>query len=106
MPLPSGQKSKLSKTDIIRLVKLLVRHGADPNDKFILSCVYGADGFGIFKELLGMNADMSEIALQIAVDMPSFAHENGAILKFDEAVNLKRRDLEKARNLGNFTARK
>ncbi len=34
-----------------------------------------------------MNADMSEIALQIAVDMRSFAHENGATLKFIEAVN-------------------
>lgn len=32
---------------------------------------------------------MSEIALQIVVDMRSFAHENGATLKFDEAVNLK-----------------
>ena len=49
MPLPSGQKSKLSEADVIRLVKLLVRHGADANDKFVLSCIYGADGFGIFK---------------------------------------------------------
>lgn len=36
-----------------------------------------------------MNADMSEIALQIAIDMRSFAYENGATLKFGEAVNLK-----------------
>lgn len=36
-----------------------------------------------------MNADMGEIALQIAVDMRSFAYENGATLKFDETVNLK-----------------
>ena len=89
MPLPSGQKSKLYEADVIRLVKLLVRHGADANDKFVLSCVYGANGFGIFKELLSMNADMSEIALQIAVDMRSFAYENGYTLKFGEAVNLK-----------------
>ena len=89
MPLPSGQKSNLSEADVIRLVKLLVRHGADANDKFVLSCICGADGFGIFKELLSMNADMSEIALQIAVDMRSFAHENGATLKFGEAVILK-----------------
>jgi hypothetical protein len=45
MPLPSGQKSKLYEADVIRLVKLLVRHGADANDKFVLSCIYGADGF-------------------------------------------------------------
>lgn len=102
MPLPSGQKSKLSETDIIRLVKLLVRHGADPNDKFILSCVCGADGFGIFKELLGMNADMSEIALQIAVDMRSFAYQNGATLKFDETVNLKAAQFEKSAKFREF----
>ena len=54
MPLPSGQKSKLSEADVIRLVKLLVRHGVDANDKFVLSYIYGADGFGIFKELLSM----------------------------------------------------
>ena len=89
MPLPSGQKSNLSEADVIRLVKLLVAHGADANDKFVLSCIYGADGFWLFKELLSMNADMSEIALQIAVDIRSFAHENGATLKFGEAVNLK-----------------
>ena len=106
MPLPSGQKSKLSEADVIRLVKLLVRHGADVNDKFILSCIYGADDFWLFKELLSMNADMSEIALQIVVDMRSFAHENGATLKFDEAVNLKAAQFGKARNLGNFTERK
>ncbi|WP_232037790.1 hypothetical protein [Campylobacter showae] len=88
-PLPSGQKSNLSEADIIRLVKLLVRHGADANDKFVLSCIYGVDGFGIFKELLSMNADMREIALQIAVNMRSFTYENGATLKFGEAVNLK-----------------
>ena len=84
-----GQKSKLSEADVILLVKLLVRHGADANDKFVLSCIYGADGFWLFKELLSMNADMGEIALQIAVDMRSFAYENGATLKFDETVNLK-----------------
>ena len=66
MPLPSGQKSNLSEADVIRLVKLLVRHGADANDKFVLSGIYGANGFGIFKELLSLNADMGEIALQIA----------------------------------------
>ena len=54
MPLPSGQKSNLSEADVIRLVKLLVRHGVDANDKFVLSYIYGADGFGIFKELLSM----------------------------------------------------
>ena len=89
MPLPSGQKSNLSQADVIRLVKLLVRHGADLNDKFVLSCVYGADGFWLFKELLSMNADMSEIPWQIALDMRSFTCENGATLNFGEAVNLK-----------------
>ena len=54
MPLPSVQKSKLYEADVIRLVKLLVRHGADANDKFVLSCIYGADGFWLFKELLSM----------------------------------------------------
>lgn len=89
MPLPSGQKSKLSEADVIRLVKLLVRHGADANDKFVLSCIYGANGFGIFKELLSMNADMSEIALQIAVDMRSFAYKNGVVFKSGEVANPK-----------------
>lgn len=102
MPLPSGQKSNLSEADVIRLVKLLVRHGADANDKFVLSYIYGADGFGIFKELLSMNADMSEIVLQIAVDMRSFAHENGATLKFGEAVNLKAAQLGKSAKFVEF----
>ena len=102
MPLPSGQKSKLSEADVIRLVKLLVRHGADANDKFVLSCVYGANGFGIFKELLSMNADMSEIALQIAVDMRSFAYQNGATLKFDETVNLKAAQFGKSAKFREF----
>ena len=102
MPLPSGQKSKLSEADVIRLVKLLVRHGADANDKFVLSCVYGANGFGIFKELLSMNADMSEIALQIAVDMRSFAYENGYTLKFGEAVNLKAAQFGKSEKFREF----
>lgn len=102
MPLPSGQKSKLSEADVIRLVKLLVRHGADANDKFVLSCIYGANGFGIFKELLSMNADMSEIALQIAVDMRSFAYENGYTLKLDEAVNLKAAQFGKSEKFVEF----
>lgn len=102
MALPSGQKSKLSEADVIRLVKLLVGHGADPNDKFVLSCIYGADGFGIFKELLSMNADMSEIALQIAVDMRSFAYENGATLKLDETVNLKAAQFGKSEKFVEF----
>ncbi len=102
MPLPSGQKSKLSEADVIRLVKLLVRHGADANDKFVLSCVYGANGFGIFKELLSMNADMSEIPWQIALDMRSFAHENGATLKLGEAVNLKAAQFGKSAKFREF----
>ena len=102
VPLPSGKKSKLSEANVIRLVKLLVRHGADANDKFVLSCIYSADGFGIFKELLSMNADMSEIALQIAVDMHSFAHENGATLKFGEAVNLKAAQFGKSTKFREF----
>ena len=102
MPLPSGQKSKLNEADVIRLVKLLVRHGADANDKFVLSCIYGANGFGIFKELLSMNADMSEIALQIAVDMRSFAYENGVTLKFGEAANLKAAQFEKSAKFREF----
>lgn len=89
MPLPSGQKSKLSEADVIRLVKLLVRHGADANDKFVLSCIYGADGFWLFKELLSMNADMSKIPWQIALDLRSFAYKNGVVFKLGEAVNLK-----------------
>ena len=89
MPLPSGQKSKLSEADVIRLVKLLVRHGADLNDKFVLSCIYGADGFWLFKELLSMNADVSEIPWQIALDLRSFAYKNGVVFKSGEAVNLK-----------------
>ena len=87
MPLPSGQKSNLSEADVIRLVKLLVRHGADANDKFVLICIYGTDSFEIFKELLSLNADMSEIALQIVVDMRSFVHKNSVTLKLGEAVN-------------------
>ena len=102
IPLPSGQKSKLSEADVIRLVKLLVRHGADANDKFVLSCIYGADGFWLFKELLSMNADMSEIALQIAVDMRSFAYENGVTLKFGEAANLKAAQFEKSAKFREF----
>nr|WP_314181569.1 hypothetical protein [uncultured Campylobacter sp.] len=51
-PLPSGQKSKLSEADVIRLVKLLVRHGADANDKFVLGCIYGADALGFLKSCL------------------------------------------------------
>lgn len=103
MPLPSGQKSNLSEaTNVICLVKLLVRHGADANDKFILSCIYGAGGFWLFKELLSMNADMSEIALQIAVDMRSFAHENGATLKFGEAINLKAAQFGKSEKFMEF----
>lgn len=84
-----AQKSKLNEAYVIRLVKLLVRHGADANDKFVLSCIYGANGFGIFKELLSMNADMSEIALQIAVDMRSFAYKNGVVFKSGEVANPK-----------------
>jgi len=106
MPLPSKQKSKLSEADVIRLVKLLVRHGADSNDKFVLGCIYGADGFGIFKELLSMNADMSKIALQIAVDMHSFAYENGATLKFGEAVNLKAARFGKSAKFREFYRKK
>jgi len=87
MPLPSVKKSKLSEADVIRLVKLLVRHGADANDKFVLICIYGTDSFEIFKELLSLNADMSEIALQIVVDMRSFVHKNSVTLKLGEAVN-------------------
>ncbi len=102
LPLSSGQKSKLSEVDVIRLVKLLVAHGADANDKFVLSYVYGADGFEIFKELLSMNADMSEIALQIAVDMRSFAHENGVTLKFGEAANLKAAQFGKSAKFREF----
>ena len=102
MPLPSGQKSKLSEADVIRLVKLLVRHGADANDKFVLSCICGADGFGIFKELLSMNADMGGIALQIAVDMRSFVHENGATLNFGETVNLKAAQFGKSAKFREF----
>ena len=102
MPLPSGQKSKLSEADVIRLVKLLVRHGADLNDKFVLSCIYGADGFWLFKELLSMNADMGEIALQIAVDMRSFTHKNDATLKLGEAVNLKAAQLGKSAKFREF----
>ena len=89
IPLPSGQKSKLSEADVIRLLKLLVRHGADANDKFVLSCIYGADGFWLFKELLSMNADVSEIPWQIALDLRSFAYKNGVVFKSGEAVNLK-----------------
>ena len=106
MPLPSGQKSKLYEADVIRLVKLLVGHGADANDKFALSCIYGADGFWLFKELLSMNADMSEIALQITVDMCSFAHENGATLKFGEAVNLKAARFGKSAKFREFYSEK
>lgn len=102
MPLPSGQKSKLSEADVIRLVKLLVRHGADLNDKFVLSCICGADGFWLFKELLSMNADIGEIALQIAVDMCSFTHKNDATLKLGEAVNLKAAQLGKSTKFREF----
>lgn len=102
MPLSSGQKSKLNEAYVIRLVKLLVRHGADANDKFVLSCIYGANGFGIFEELLSMNADMSEIALQIAVDIRSFAHENGVTLKFGEAANLKAAQFGKSAKFREF----
>lgn len=52
MPLPSGQKSKLSEADVIRLVKLLVRHGADANDKFVLSCVTARTALGFLKSCL------------------------------------------------------
>ncbi|WP_346745245.1 hypothetical protein [uncultured Campylobacter sp.] len=66
-PSSPARKSKFSEADVIRLVKLLVRYGADANNKFVLSCIYGANGFGIFKELLSINADMGEITLQIAL---------------------------------------
>lgn len=102
MPLPSGQKSKLSEADVIRLVKLLVGHGADANDKFALSCIYGADGFGIFKELLSMNADVSEIPWQITLDLRSFAYKNGVVFKSGEAANLKAAQFGKSEKFVKF----
>lgn len=49
---------------------------------------------------------MSEIPWQIALDLRSFAYKNGVVFMSGKAVNLKAAQFGKARNLGNFTARK
>jgi hypothetical protein len=36
-----------------------------------------------------MNADVSEIPWQIALDLRSFAYKNGIVFKLGEAINLK-----------------
>ena len=49
-----------------------------------------------------MNADMSEIPWQIALDLRSFAYKNGVVFKLGEAVNLKAAQFGKSEKFVEF----
>ncbi|QKF92250.1 hypothetical protein [Campylobacter sp. CCUG 57310] len=96
-------KSGISEDEILKLVKVLVKHGADINAKELLATAYSVNKFEIFRYLIDNGArDTTRIMLSIAADTAIFIGQNNLSIHRDKLENSKEREFAKTQKFDKF----
>lgn len=96
-------KSSISEDEILKLVKVLVKHGADINAKELLATAYSVNKFEIFRYLIDNGAkDTARIILSIAADIGLFIGQNNLSIHRDKLENSKEREFAKTQKFDKF----
>ncbi|WP_185768481.1 hypothetical protein [Campylobacter sp. RM16192] len=96
-------KNAISEDEILRLMEILVKNGANVTAKELLVTAYSSDKFEIFKYLLDSKIrDTSRIMLSIAADIAIFIGHNGLSVQRKKTQNSKEREFVKTDKFKNF----
>ncbi|MDO5045931.1 hypothetical protein [Campylobacter sp.] len=96
-------KNSISEDEILKLIKILAKNGADVRAKELLVTAYSTDKFEIFKHLLDNKArDTSKIMFSIAADIAIFIGHNGLSVQKKKIENSKEREFARTDKFKEF----
>lgn len=96
-------KNRISEYEILNLIKILVKNGADVKAKELLVTAYNINRFKIFKYFLDSGTkDATKIMFSIAADMGIFMGNNGLSINKNKLENSKEREFITTDKFKNF----
>lgn len=96
-------KNRISEDEILNLIKILVKNGADVKAKELLVTAYNINRFKIFKYFLDSGTkDATKIMFSIAADMGIFMANNGLSINKNKLENSKEREFITTDKFKNF----